>query len=203
MIGDLYERALVAERSWRTESLVDLKGVHYTPLAITKRILDRLPLERLPVEERTVCDLACGSGSFLLAATERLSALFHPREPGASALGREGVRKAVMGNDLDPVTILVAKLSYLVAYWNQVDEAAGVPYPNLHGQGNALTLDPLAAFGSMPSVIVGNPPFDGDKPASAFLDHALTLLLDKKSKVPPLPRYGDAGGLHQGHAKQK
>src|SRR5205823_1559858 len=67
MIGDLYERALVADRSERSDSLVDLKGVHYTPIAITKRILDRIPLERLPIAERTVCDFACGSGSFLLA----------------------------------------------------------------------------------------------------------------------------------------
>jgi hypothetical protein len=89
-----------------------------------------------------------------------------------------------MGNDLDPVAILVAKLSYLVAYWNNVDDATSVPYPNLHERGNALTLDPVAAFEFMPSVIVGNPPFDGDEPASAFLDRALTLLLNKTSKFP-------------------
>jgi hypothetical protein len=184
MIGDLYERALVAERSWRGESLVDLKGVHYTPHAITKRILDRLPLERLPVKDRTVCDLACGSGSFLLAATERLEALFHPREPGADSLGQDWLRRAVMGNDLDPVAILVTKLSYLVAYWNHVDDAANVPYPSLNERGDALTLAPVTAFGHLPSVIVGNPPFDGPEPASAFLCRALDLLLNKESEYP-------------------
>ena len=132
MIGDLYERALVAERSWRADSLVDLKGVHYTPLAITKRILDRLPLEGLPVQERTVCDFACGSGSFLLSATERLSALFHPREPGASSLGPEWVRTAVMGNDIDPVAILVAGVSSLSSsYLNPRGRCGRRALPNL------------------------------------------------------------------------
>src|SRR5205814_1031297 len=90
----------------------------------------------------------------------------------------------VMGNDLDPVAILVARLSYLVAYWNHMDAIGGVPYPTLNGGGNALTMDPAAVFGSMPSVIVGNPPFDGDAPASAFLDRALTLLACKRGSFP-------------------
>ena len=84
MLGDLYERALVAERRVGGESFIKLKGVHYTPLSITRQILDRIPLEYLPPSHRTVCDFACGSGSFLLAATERLAKLFDPREPGVA-----------------------------------------------------------------------------------------------------------------------
>ncbi len=186
MIGDLYERALVADRSVRSENLVELKGVHYTPVAIAKRILDRIPLERLPIAERIVCDFACGSGSFLLAATDRLAGLYHPREPGAPRDRTEWVRSAVMGNDIDPVAVLVTKLSYLVAYWNRVDHASKVPFPILHEGGDALTIDPSVAFNRMPSVIVGNPPFDGPKPASAFLGRALDLL---QAKGGDYPRY--------------
>ena len=81
-----------------------------------------------------------------------------------------------------------------------MDDAAGVPYPTLHEQGNALTLDPLAAFGRMPSVIVGNPPFDGNEPASAFLDRALDLLISKQSDF---PRYLGMAGCRGSFIKVK
>jgi N-6 DNA Methylase len=187
MLGDLYEQVQFAERSASDDALVELKGVHYTPLAIARRILDRIPLEDLPVRYRTVCDFACGSGSFLLAATDRLAKLFDPREPDAMADRTEWLREAVMGNDIDPVAVLVAKLSYLIAYWNRLDEKNGVPFPNLHERGNALNLDFGKAFGRTPNVIVGNPPFGvKGQPASMFLDRALSTLL---SKVKPVPGY--------------
>ncbi len=185
MLGDLYERALVAERSAQSSTFVDLKGVHYTPLAIAKRILDRIPLADLPPAERSVCDFACGSGSFLLAATDRLAELFDPREFGPAANRTAWLHQAVMGNDIDSVAILVARLSYLIAYWNRVDEAKEVPYPVLKEKGDALTLDLKAVFKRFPSVIVGNPPFDlPDHPASEFLDRALTILQGQANGVP-------------------
>jgi hypothetical protein len=181
MLGDLYERALVAERSVESEAYIDLKGVHYTPLTVTRRILDRIPLEDLPLEHRTVCDFACGSGSFLLAATDRLAKLFDPREMDSPLDRTAWLKQSVMGNDIDPVAILVTELSYLVAYWNRVDEKHGVPFPNLHRKGDALKLDLKETFGRTPRVIVGNPPFDvkGCR-ATKFLDRALDVLLSEE-----------------------
>ncbi len=177
MLGDLYERALVAERRPGVESFIKLKGVHYTQLSITRQILDRIPLENLPPQRRAVCDFACGSGSFLLAATERLAALFDPREPESPGDALSYLRDAVMGNDLDRVAILVARLSYLLAYWNMTDLDGSVPYPCLHEGGDALTLDPITVFGRLPAVFVTNPPFDvKGQPASAFMLRVLELL---------------------------
>jgi hypothetical protein len=65
-----------------------------------------------------------------------------------------------------------------------VDHASKIPFPDLHEGGDALTIDPSAVFKRVPSVIVGNPPFDGPKPASVFLDRALDLLLAKGSEYP-------------------
>jgi hypothetical protein len=185
MLGDLYERALVAERSVESEAYIDLKGVHYTPLTVTRRILDRLPLEVLPLEHRIVCDFACGSGSFLLAATDRLAKLFDPREVDSPPDRTAWLKQAVMGNDIDDVAILVTELSYLIAYWNRVDEKHGVPFPNLHRKGDALKIDLKEAFGRAPNVIVGNPPFDlKGRPATKFLDRALDILLSGERPCP-------------------
>jgi N-6 DNA Methylase len=204
MLGDLYERALVAERSIRSETLIDLRGVHYTPLAIARRILDRIPLEDLPVPHRTVCDFACGSGSFLLAATDRLATLFDPREPDAIKDRTAWLGQAVMGNDIDPVAILVAKLSYLVAYWNRIDEMKSVPFPNLHEGADALTLDLGKTFGRVPKVIVGNPPFDlKGHPASEFLDRALTILRREAKEYPGYLGMVMPGAFLKGHTGQE
>jgi len=185
MLGDLYERALVAERRAGGESFIKLKGVHYTPFSITRQILESIPLEYLPPPRRTVCDFACGSGSFLLAATERLAKLFDPREPESTGDALSYLRNAVMGNDIDRVAILVAKLSYLLAYWNRTDLEGSVPYPRLHEGGDALTLELTAAFGRRPGVIVGNPPFDVEgQPASTFLLRALEILSQNQREGP-------------------
>ncbi len=193
MLGDLYERALVAERKVGGESFVKLKGVHYTPLSITRQILDRIPLEFLPPSQRSVCDFACGSGSFLLAATERLAKLFDPREPESPEDALSYLKNAVFGNDIDRVAILVARLSYLLAYWNRTDLEGSVPYPHFHKGGDALTLDLTAAFGRRPRVIVSNPPFDVEgQPASSFLLRRTGDLVSKRGGLAQLPWNGDA-----------
>lgn len=185
MLGDLYERALVAERKGGRESFVKLEGVHYTQLSITRQILDRIPFEYLPPSHRTVCDFACGSGSFLLAATERLAGLLDPREPGFSGDALSYLKYAVMGNDIDGVAILVASLSYLLAYWNRADSDGRIPFPSLYPGGNALDLDLTAAFGRLPGVIVSNPPFDKKgQPASEFLLRALNVLSHERANFP-------------------
>jgi hypothetical protein len=184
MLGDLYERSLVAERHIGSQSLIKLRGVHYTPLSVAREILHRIPVEHIPPGTRTVCDFACGSGSFLLAATDRLAQLFDPREVAGNIDKTQYLRAAVLGNDIDPVAILMTRLSYLIAYWNRSDAAGDVPYPQLREQ-DALSMDLSSAFGRPPAVIVGNPPFDGPQPASHFLRRAITTLL----AAPKGPRF--------------
>lgn len=185
MLGDLYERALVAEeRKAKGETYVRLRGVHYTPHSISRLILDRIPLEDIPPRERVVCDFACGSGSFLLAATERLADLYDGREPGTDEDIVPHLRKSVLGNDLDPVAILLTELSYQLAYLDQAAGTGDIPYPSLKGSHDALEMDIDSLFGVTPSVVVGNPPFDGPKPASCFLEKALRVLTARKSEVP-------------------
>ncbi|MBM4039136.1 MAG: hypothetical protein FJ290_11550 [Planctomycetes bacterium] len=185
MLGDFWEATAAAERRAGRQRSVDLKGVHYTPFGIAKQILDRIPLENIPPAERTTCDFACGSGSFLLAATERLRDLFDPREPGISGDRLHYLSRHVVGNDMDRPALLVARLSYVLAYWSQLSPALrDMPIPKVLLEGDALHPGMCARLGMAPSVIVGNPPFGGKNPPGRFLAKALQLLTSHPSRSP-------------------
>ncbi|AMV27552.1 hypothetical protein VT84_24335 [Gemmata sp. SH-PL17] len=181
MLGDLYEQAdlparrfAVAQKALITDEF-RLQGVHYTPFPIARRIVDRIPFEDLRPSERVTCDLTCGSGSFLVATTDRLAELYDPRERDAGSDRIAYLQRSVCGNDLDDVALLLVKLTYLLAYWSRSRGSDGIAYPNIVS-GNALDLDPARAFGIRPSVFVGNPPFDSDEPAGDFLTRAIDFL---------------------------
>ena len=180
MLGYLYETALVAERKQSRDSAVELSGIHYTPRSLARHILERIPLEELPPSQRCILDMACGSGSFLLAATQRLEEVFDARESDAEANLLEHLMAHVIGNDTDEIARLVTRLIYLLEHWVKTGEAKDVPEPRRLWGENALDLAPERFAGMPPSVIVGNPPFgateDGKQMASRFLLKALELL---------------------------
>lgn len=176
MLGDLYERALVA--NGRRGGKVNLEGIHYTPLSLAKHILRRIPIEELPPSRRHVLDMACGSGSFLLAATSRLRDAFDTGEVDAEETVGEHLRSHVFGNDLDDIALLVAKMRYLLTHWIELGSAEDVPIPTMI-ESDGLDLS-LARFGDVaPTVIIGNPPFHkhgSDQMANCFLRKAIELL---------------------------
>ncbi len=178
-IGYLYETALTAERK-RGEDL-ELNGIHYTPRSFAQHIVDRIPVEDFRPSERLVLDMACGSGSFLLSATDRLRQLFDPREQDAGADLTQHLRSHVVGNDWDDIALLVVKLVYLLEHWIEYSERRDVPEPSALWNKDALQLSEQDFRGSLPSVIVGNPPFGaakrGQQLANQFLDKALDLLV--------------------------
>ena len=143
-LGYFYEHALV------DGNLKKEFGIYYTPRAIAMRILRRLPLEDLPIEERNVLDGTCGSGNLLLAAHERLSRLL----PGSwSAEERHDyLKRSIWGIDRDPFACDVARVSLLLF---------SLPSGNdwRIRQGDVFEAAPETAFGARPQVIVGNPPF--------------------------------------------
>ena len=78
MLGDLYENLLRAQRKRGKDR--ELNGIHYTPLSLTRNVLRRIPVEELPPARCYALDFACGSGTFLLAATARLRSVFDANE---------------------------------------------------------------------------------------------------------------------------
>lgn len=176
MLGDLYERALVA--NGRRGGRVNIKGIHYTPLSLANHILQRIPIEELPPSQRYIADLACGSGSFLLAASARLRDAFDANEDDSEDSLLVHLRSRVIGNDQDDIALLVARLRYLLTHWVENRTPTEVPRPRLlNRDGLELSLHDFDDVA--PSVIVGNPPFHasgGDQMANRFLRKALDLL---------------------------
>ena len=149
MLGYLYETALVAERKQSRDSAVELSGIHYTPRSLARHILERIPLEELPPSQRCILDMACGSGSFLLAATQRLEEVFDARESDAEANLLEHLMAHVIGNDTDEIARLVTRLIYLLEHWVKTGEAKDVPEPRRLWGEDALDLTP-ERFAGMP-----------------------------------------------------
>lgn len=143
MLSDLYITAYDKETRKKL-------GRFDTPLYLTRRIWDTIPVEFLQPEKRITVDMTCGWGSFLIAGYDRLAQMNDMR-------GRQ-LRNYIYGNDRDPFTARLAGLGLLLATsidsWHIDDQdALDWNWLNTH----------------QPGIIVGNPPFGGRR------DHPETL----------------------------
>jgi hypothetical protein len=164
MLRHLY-KSLYSEEQAKTRGRFD------TPLWLTRRIWQNIPVEFLRPEDRVCADLTCGWGSFLISGVERLSRL--------SDMANLRLSSQVFGNDNDDTTKELARVALLTSTgrddWQVFSEDA------LRWQ---------LPQGKKVSFIVGNPPFSGDRKtqrapatggrryerANEFLDRALELL---------------------------
>lgn len=106
IVSDVYERAVI-DRTTRKEF-----GVFYTPPELARRIATVLPFEEVPPEDRVVVDLACGSGTLLLAAQDRLLAAVPAHVAFDEA--HKYVTRHLFGFDQDPFAVEIARLSLLL-----------------------------------------------------------------------------------------
>lgn len=163
MLGHFYEHTLV------TKEIRKDFGIYYTPPTIARRMIARLPIEEIPPQERIVLDGTCGSGSLLLAASERL------RELLPVGWSRERVHaylaKHLRGVDLDPFATDVTRLSLLITDfparddWDvRIADFLGVPVPR-----------PEYA----PRVIVANPPFRERRSVDGQREQRAAVILNR------------------------
>lgn len=139
-----------------------------TPLYLTRRIWENIPVEFLPPEQRYIADMTCGWGSFLISAHRRLSTLTD---------SPPSLRDYLRGNDIDPFTAQLAGLGLLLS---TSEDSWRIDH------GDALEWEWVNKH--QPNIIVGNPPFgtqqgsaeeDEDgwyEEANKFLNHAITQL---------------------------
>ena len=86
-------------------------GEYYTPDWLSERIVEEVVTK--PLEER-VLDPGCGSGTFLFFAVRRYLAAADAAEIENAAAIR-GVTEHVLGVDLHPVAVTLARVTYLLA----------------------------------------------------------------------------------------
>jgi hypothetical protein len=142
IVSLVYEEAIV-DQSERLNS-----GIFYTPPELANRVLQHVPIEVLEPDARVVLDPACGSGTFLLAAHDRLQGLTPIQWEIADA--HTYVTQHLHGIDQDQFAVDIARLALLLHALPQGNRWDVVRQDTL-----STTVDPMVR----PSVIVSNPPW--------------------------------------------
>ena len=178
-VGRLYEHTLktlaqLGEKKtgkWESAELLNLQQ-YYTPVAIARQMLAYLPLERIRPEERVIYDPAAGSGSLLLASSQRLFAMEDVESP-------ELVASNILGNDIDPNAELLTRLRYVLTE-EALDETGSLLQPPAYfGKQDYTTDAAWLQLPKRPRIIVANPPFgivDKRERATVFIRSVLGRL---------------------------
>ena len=140
VVASVYESAILD-----AASRADF-GVFYTPPELARRIFAQIPLEELLPACRQVLDPACGSGTFLLAAYDRLRNIA-PLELDLIEVHNDTSNR-LTGFDIDPLAVEVARLALLL---------------NAMPAGNGWHVEQRDALDAMvpgtATVVVSNPPW--------------------------------------------
>lgn len=202
-LGSIYESLLEFHPSWnpvqRSYSLLaaagnERKGTgsYYTPTSLVECLLDSTldpVLDRAVAQDDpqaallavTVCDPACGSGHFLVAAARRIAKRLAAQRTGDPEPPPEQIRTAlpdvigscVYGVDVNPLAAELAKVSL----WLEAMEP-GKPLAFLDAQikvGNAL-------IGATPRLLEGGIPDDAFKPIEGD-DKTVAASLERRNKI--------------------
>ena len=142
----VYESTLI-DRATRQEF-----GTHSTPIWLVDEMVAKLRpwIEEMPVDDRSVCEPACGHAGFLIAAMRLLSELL----PADRATERKAyLRKRLHGIEKDTFAYEVARLSLTLA---------DVPNDNGWMLDNADMFrgDSLRKAITRASIVLANPPFE-------------------------------------------
>ncbi|MFB6248374.1 MAG: N-6 DNA methylase, partial [Salinibacter sp.] len=105
-------------------------GEYYTPDWLAELVLDELEYDGNPDER--LLDPACGSGTFLVTAINRIKAWFeeHRHECG---YGEDELIQKILGNvvgfDLNPLAVMASRTNYLLAIRDLLRHADSVELP--------------------------------------------------------------------------
>ena len=147
-------------------------GEYYTPGWLAGHVLDQAGFPQDP--DARLLDPACGSGTFLVMAINRLRACHEKQHAGSGGSQRELCRKilaGVVGFDLNPLAVLSARANYLIAIRDLLRHAGRVEIPvflrdSILDPGNATGDGPgddpggsSDPFGGRFDCVVGNPPW--------------------------------------------
>ncbi|WP_313579990.1 HsdM family class I SAM-dependent methyltransferase [Lacrimispora sp.] len=167
LLGYFYESTLLQLNEKKANSLRKEFGIYYTPKVLSQEIANHIPLENLPIYNRTVLDGTCGSGSLLLSACKRLENLVYYEMGGIER--HDYLTKMITGYDLDKFASEVARLSLLLY---------SLPYGNRWNINAGDLLKHKISDENAPFIIIGNPPYE-EKRGDSVKSQKATSFLDK------------------------
>jgi hypothetical protein len=140
----IYEDLFIDEKTRRELS------VHSTPVGLADYVVEHLPWEKLPVNQRTVFEPFCGHGIFLARAMERLRVDVDPKLTPKQR--HAYFQKMLVGVEKDPLAIEVCRLVLTLS-----------DYPN-HNSWQLYHSDVFGwpewdAMLKSASVVLANPPY--------------------------------------------
>jgi hypothetical protein len=160
ILGDVYEGTFLHKQTRQR------LGAYYTPPAVARRMLQAVPVEDFPPEERSALDLTCGSGTLLLATWNRFADAFVPSSNGDQV--PELVPGRLTGYDHDRFAVELARLALII------HDAPRRPSCRV-ARRNALR--PRRSGEAQHSLLVGNPPWGFSRENGVPVERA-TLFLD-------------------------
>jgi hypothetical protein len=146
LLGEVYERAVLIP----TRRLA--LGAYYTPPEIGRLIMAALPVEEIPPSDRSFIDPSCGSGSLLLAASDRLVQALP--ELTSTRGGQEYARDRLFGSDRDPFAVELTRLALFLQ---------ALPYGNGFRVEERDALAPVEGAAEQATFAVSNPPWSWER----------------------------------------
>jgi methylase of polypeptide subunit release factors len=138
-------------------------GVYYTPnylvRYLTEQCLDRCEKIIEAGGIPRIADFACGSGSFLVAASDSLLKRLRKHDPSRNWVQELILNRCIVGVDIDPRAVTMSRLSLWLRFAEEPDP---LPFPSLEQaiiQGDALGTEVWSQIPSKYDVVLGNPPF--------------------------------------------
>lgn len=143
--------ALVYENTLVDDQLRRDNGIHSTPYRIARYIVDKLPFESIPEQDRVVVEPCSGHGVFLVAALKRMRDLLDP-DWDAQKRHRYFADR-LLGFERDPFAREVSKLCLTLA-----------DFPNPNGwkleKADVFTSRKLTEALHNAKIVLCNPPFE-------------------------------------------
>jgi len=202
-LAHVYENTLISK-----ETRLSL-STHRTPSFLVDYVLGNLAewIERIPVDQRSVFEPACGHAAFLVSAMRLLTEMLPPEKKIPNRRGPY-LRSRLHGNDIDGFALELARLSLTLT---------DIPNPDgwdLEPQDMFLD-NRLAEQAKRNTILLANPPFDNFTPQEqhSYRDRNSEVHFVNKSAemlwqtVPQLPEGGVFGivlpqtFLHSNNAK--
>ena len=105
-------------------------GEYYTPDWLTEHVFDKLEYTGAP--EKRLLDPACGSGTFLVTAINRIRKWYddnRERCPYSESELCQKILQNIIGFDLNPLAVMAARTNYLIAIRDLVGHMGSVEIP--------------------------------------------------------------------------